>query len=79
MEKKNLVRVFVKGGILSPGDFLRILTTAKELGTEFIHLGSRQDILFPAKDRSQSLLENIFKSINTEYEVNEFSHQNIVS
>ncbi|WP_420582783.1 rubredoxin [Reichenbachiella sp.] len=79
MEKKNLVRVFVKGGILSPGDFLRILTTAKELGTEFIHLGSRQDILFPAKDRSQALLENIFKSINTEYEVNEFTHQNVVS
>lgn len=79
MEKKNLVRVFVKGGILSPGDFLRILTTAKELGSEFIHLGSRQDILFPATDRSQALLENIFKSINTEYEVNEFTHQNIVS
>ncbi|WP_422360316.1 rubredoxin [Reichenbachiella sp.] len=79
MEKKNLVRVFVKGGILSPGDFLRILTTAKELGSEFIHLGSRQDILFPAKDRSQALLENIFRSINTEYEVNEFTHQNIVS
>lgn len=79
MEKKNLVRVFVKGGILSPGDFLKILTTAKELGSEFIHLGSRQDILFPAKDRSKSLLENIFRSINTEYEVNEFTHQNIVS
>ncbi|MEP2025789.1 rubredoxin domain-containing protein [Reichenbachiella sp.] len=79
MEKKNLVRVFVKGGILSTGDFLRILTTAKELGTEFIHLGSRQDILFPAKDRSKTLLKNIFQSINTEYEINEFTHQNIVS
>ncbi|SMD36997.1 Rubredoxin [Reichenbachiella faecimaris] len=79
MEKKNLVRVFVKGGILSPGDFLQILTTAKELGTEFIHLGSRQDILFPAKDQSKALLQNIFKSINTEYEINEFTHQNIVS
>ncbi|MEO9805783.1 MAG: rubredoxin [Reichenbachiella sp.] len=79
MQKKNLVRVFVKGGILSPGDFLKVLTTAKELGSEFIHLGSRQDILFPAKDRSKALLENIFKSINTEYEVNEFTHQNIVS
>lgn len=79
MQKKNLVRVFVKGGILSPGDMLKILTTAKELGTDFIHLGSRQDILFPSKDRSKGLLENIFKSINTEYEVNEFTHQNIVS
>ena len=79
MEKKNLVRVFVKGGILSPGDFLKILTTAKELGSEFIHLGSRQDILFPAKDRSKALLQNIFRSINTEYEVNEFTHHNLVS
>lgn len=77
MQKKSLVRVFVKGGIMSPSDFLKVLITAKELGAEFIHLGSRQDILFPATNRT--LLKEIFKSINIEYEVNEFTHQNIVS
>lgn len=79
IQKKNLVRVFVKGGIISPDKLLKVLTTAKELGSEFIHLGSRQDILFPGKERSETLLETIFRSINASYEVNAFSRQNIVS
>ncbi|MEO9964696.1 MAG: rubredoxin domain-containing protein [Reichenbachiella sp.] len=79
MQKKNLVRVFVKGGILAPDQLLKILTTARELGTDYIHLGSRQDILFPATDRSEALLDPVFNSIHTEYEINEFTHQNIVS
>lgn len=79
MKKTDLVRVFVKGGILSPGDFLKIMKTAKDLGTDYVHFGSRQDILFPVKERSKEVLDETFKSINTEYEVNQFTHQNIVS
>lgn len=79
MKKQDLVRVFVKGGILSPGDFLKIMKIAKDLGSDYVHFGSRQDILFPVKERNKEVLDETFKSINTEYEVNQFTHQNIVS
>ena len=79
MKKQDLVRVFVKGGILSPGDLLKIMKTAQDLGTDYVHFGSRQDILFPVKEKNKDVLDQTFKSINTEYEVNQFTHQNIVS
>ena len=77
--KKDLVRVFVKGGIISPGDFLKIIKTANLLGSDFIHFGSRQDILFPVKNYKKKDLDKTFDSIETNYEVNQENHQNIVS
>lgn len=44
-----LVRIFVKGGIISPGDLMGVLEVAQALGLNYIHLGSRQDILFPVE------------------------------
>lgn len=79
MELKDLVRVFVKGGIVSPGDFLKIILVAEKLGATYIHFGSRQDILFPAKERSKKILDDTFSSINTDYEINSFGYQNILS
>lgn len=51
VQKSELVRVFVKGGIISPGDFQKIILTASSLGTTYLHLGSRQDILFPLREK----------------------------
>lgn len=79
MEVKDLVRVFVKGGIISPGDFLKILLVAEELGARRVHFGSRQDILFPATEKNKEILDETFQSINTEYEINTFQFQNISS
>lgn len=79
MKKKDLVRVFVKGGVLSTGDFLKIINTAQKLGSEHIHLGSRQDILFPVKEQYKDNLDETFEQIQTEYQINEFTHQNILS
>ena len=76
---KDLVRVFVKGGIISPGDFLKVLLVAEKLGAEEINFGSRQDILFAAKEKSKAILDETFQSIHTEYEINTFHFQNIVS
>ncbi|MFY0598495.1 MAG: rubredoxin [Cyclobacteriaceae bacterium] len=76
---KDLVRVFVKGGIISPGDMLKILLTAEKLGASHIHLGSRQDILFAALEKNKTILDQTFSDINTHYEVNAFEYQNIVS
>ena len=53
MQKEDLVRILVKGGIISPGDFLQVIQKASELGTSHIHLGSRQDILFPVRNKKQ--------------------------
>lgn len=79
MELKDLVRVFVKGGIISPGDFLKIILVAEKLGADHLHFGSRQDILFSAKEKNKDILDETFRSINTEYEINDFHHQNISS
>ncbi|WP_373496186.1 rubredoxin [Aquiflexum sp.] len=79
VKKSELVRVFVKGGIMSPGDFQKIIHTANNLGTSEIHLGSRQDILFSLAEKNPELLEETFRSIQTAYDTDGESYQNIVS
>lgn len=79
MQKADLVRVFVKGGIISPGDFHKTILTANELGTSYIHLGSRQDILFPLKNKNLETLAATFYAIKTNYEANGEGFQNILS
>ncbi len=79
MQVKDLVRIFVKGGIISPGDFLKTLLVAEKLGASHLHFGSRQDILFAAKEKSKAILDETFQSIHTEYEINTFEYQNILS
>lgn len=76
---RDLVRVFVKGGIISPGDFLKVLIVAEKLGAEYIHFGSRQDILLPVGEEDRTSLDHTFQSIQTEYEINSFEYQNIAS
>lgn len=48
-KSKNLARIFVKGGIVTPGQLLKILSVARKIGNESIHFGSKQDILFPVE------------------------------
>ncbi|MEX2591256.1 MAG: rubredoxin domain-containing protein [Anditalea sp.] len=79
MQKADLVRVFVKGGIISPGDFKKTIQTASELGATYIHLGSRQDILFPLKSKNLESLEATFNAIKTNYEADGEGYQNILS
>ncbi|UII22405.1 rubredoxin [Fulvivirga ligni] len=76
---RDLVRVFVKGGIISPGDLLKILLVAHKVGSEYIHIGSRQDILFPVPDDSQADLDSLFQEIDLQYELEDFHYQNIAS
>lgn len=74
-----MVRVFVKGGIISPGDLLKITEVAEDLSASCLHFGSRQDILFSVNEDHQALLDKSFESINTPYEINTFKYQNIAS
>lgn len=79
--KSDLIRAFVKGGILSPADMLKIMEISRTLGNKYVHFGSRQDIMFPSNDAEESFLEQLFRKINIEYELGSDSsvYQNIVS
>jgi len=79
MELNELVRIFVKGGIISTGDFYKLLLVAEKLGADYLNLGSRQDILFPVTETNEKVLDKEFQSINTYYEINSFNYQNISS
>lgn len=79
LEKEDLVRIFIKGGISSPGDFLKIIQVAEELEVEHIHFGSRQDILFAAPTVSRNKLKETFESIKTTFDCDGESFQNIVT
>lgn len=75
----SLVRVIIKGGILSPGDMMRIVEVAQSLGSHYIHLGSRQDILFPiALPVSAEKLTRL-DELPLPYEYRGEQHQNIIS
>ncbi len=73
-----LARVFVKGGILSPGDFARVIEVAQALGSDYIHLGSRQDILFPVQEEEEKAVD-MLSSLPLPYEYGLKKQQNIVS
>lgn len=79
--KSDLIRAFVKGGILSPADMLRIMRISSELGNRYVLFGSRQDIMFPAKNADEKLLDRLFREIGIDYELGSDSsvYQNIVS
>lgn len=80
-KKSDLIRVFVKGGILSPADMLKIMDISRTLGNKFVLFGSRQDIMFPSNDAKEQELDKLFREINMDYELggDQSVYQNIVS
>ena len=48
--KRKLQRIFIKGGVLSPGELKQIIKMAEDLGNSTIKFGSRQDILIHIKN-----------------------------
>jgi rubredoxin len=79
--KSDLIRAFVKGGILSPADLLKIMEISKTLDNKFVLFGSRQDIMFPSNGADEKYLEVLFRKIKIDFEVGGDSsvYQNIVS
>jgi rubredoxin len=80
-KKSDLIRAFVKGGILSPADMLKIMQISTQLGNRYVLFGSRQDIMFPARDADEKHLDRLFRDIKIDYELGSDSsvYQNIVS
>jgi len=80
-KKSDLIRVFVKGGFLSPANLLKILDISASAGNKYVLFGSRQDILFPVNTTTPSQIDQYFESINIKYELGSDQSvcQNIVS
>ncbi|WNJ17850.1 rubredoxin domain-containing protein [Pontibacter sp. G13] len=75
--KMNLQRILVKGGVLSPSELKQIIEMAELMGLDSIHLGSRQDIIFPKAEKAVDVQEQ-FPGLTLEY-VKDRKFQNIVS
>ncbi len=80
-DKNDLIRVFAKGGILSPADLLSIMEISKTIGNDHVAFGSRQDVIFPSNGRSPKEISEACKSIDIGYEIGTDNsvYQNIVS
>jgi rubredoxin len=76
---KNLARIFIPGGILSPGDFRKIVMTAHHFGTDFINLSSRQEILFNIDKKYKEDMDMRFQTLQYDYEFETGEFNNIVS
>jgi rubredoxin len=67
--KSDLIRVFVKGGFLSPADLLKVMNLSRSLGNKYILFGSRQDIMFPSNGSDERKLNEAFREIGIDYEL----------
>lgn len=77
-DKANLLRIFTNGGTVSPAQLKKILAVAKRAGVDYIHFGSRQDILFPLVKKA-SEPGNICRQLDLNHELDELGKQNIMS
>ena len=76
MRNKDLKRIFIKGGVLSPGELKQIIRLAETLGLNDIFFGSRQDIILPFQEADNEILEQ-FPDLKMEI-ISERNYQNIV-
>lgn len=79
MKPKDLIRIFIKGGTITPSNFLHLLLIAEKLGTDHIFLGSRQDVLIASPEKDKKVLDETFSTFKKDYEINSITYQNISS
>ncbi|MEM1328131.1 MAG: rubredoxin [Bacteroidota bacterium] len=73
----ELCRILIKGGVLSPSELKQITDLVTECGLDYIHFGSRQDILFP-KTPQLEVVDPKFPQFDVE-ELSKKQYQNIMS
>lgn len=74
--KKQLQRILIKGGVVSPSELSHIIHLTESMGSDYIHLGSRQDVLIP--ESSTNIQSSDYQFLDVESSANKI-HQNIVS
>lgn len=75
--RKDLQRIAVKGGVLSPSELKQIVELLEFIGLDYLHFGSRQDILFPCPDAQKKYFAQ-FPNIDIK-EISAREYHNIVS
>ena len=64
---RAILRVFVKGGVISPADLLRTMDASVRAGNDFIMFSSRQEILFPASSAEVAEAEAVLRDADIEF------------
>jgi len=80
--KSNIIRMMVKGGIITPSYFQKILSIARQAGNTTISFGSRQDIIFKLSRQNESAILEALSHLKIEFCLennHQTQHQNIVS
>ncbi len=81
-DKQHIVRILIKGGILTPALFLKLTEAAKLAGNSDVSFGSRQDVLFNVSIESKTLVEDFLNNHKIDFEWKSktaIKTQNIVS
>ncbi|MBM1107757.1 rubredoxin [Aurantibacter crassamenti] len=74
----DLYRILLKGGVTSPGELKDIILMLETAGLKEVFFGSRQDLLFPLKDKKEEEQLEQLSKFNTDIVTNR-NYQNIVT
>lgn len=77
--ENNLVKINLKGGILSTGILGNILSAARHCDATNVHFGERQNAYFHTTENRVEVLENYFGIKNMDFEINDNQFPNITS
>ncbi len=76
MKNTELQRIFIKGGVLSPGEMKQVIELAETLNSKEVYLGSRQDIHMSYRASDAKVFDQ-FPHISMDT-VSEATYENIV-
>jgi rubredoxin len=80
MSSKSITsKIFIPGGIMSPGDLKIIASTAAENGIGCIHFGERQEIYLRFQEQVFKPITEKLKNTQYYFQVEPFSFYNIIS
>lgn len=79
-DRAHLVRIFVKGGMITPSQLMSVLQASELAGNDFVHFGSREDILFPVEQNRLPTINQHLAVHHIDFEYGKRdAFQNIVS
>lgn len=79
MEKKQVVKINLPGGVISAGDFYEMLIIAQNAGATQTRFGNRQQLYFEIDATKLEDLELDMLGAGLSYEINEDIYPNITS
>lgn len=79
LRRNHIIKINLRGGIVSAGDLLSIVSTAEKARVTDIQFGTRQQIFFKVSDKYLEELTSSLENSGISFEINEDSFHNIVS